>query len=207
MAAPLTVQQILEVRARIRAIAERDIARLGPDALSMRSIAAELGWTAASLYRYYGSKAELIEAVRIAANERFASAIEAAYQSTDDLWDRSRAIGDAFVQFAEDEPAAYRLINSVPQEQLGAKSEALTKAEARSARAMLSYVKEMVDAGMLEGDPELIAHAYWVAMHGLISLRMSGMLDRSPSFNTIRHAIIRLITRGARGGDFKDGLS
>ncbi len=198
MAVLLTEEQVLDVRERIRRVAERQIARHGPGAVSLRSIAGELGWTAASLYRYYASKAQLIEAVRIAAHDRFSDRIEAAHASTADLWDRSRAIGDAYVDFAAQEPAAYQLMFAYEQEDEGEKSADLQRAEQRSNRTLTTYVREMVDAGLLDGDPELIAHAWWAALHGLIVLQMAGKLDNSPAFDTLRHAAVRLITRGAR---------
>jgi len=197
MAVLLTHEQVLDVRERIRQVAERQIALHGPGALSLRSIAGELGWTAASLYRYYASKAQLLEAVRIAAHDRFSDRIEAAHDSTDDLWDRSRAIGDAYVEFAQQEPAAYQLMFAYQQDD-GEKSADLTRAEQRSSRTLTTYVREMVGAGLIEGDPELIAHAYWAALHGLIELRMAGRIGQAPSFDSLRHAAVRLITRGAR---------
>jgi AcrR family transcriptional regulator len=197
MAAPLTASQLTDVRTRIRAVAERQIALHGPGAVSLRSIAVELGWTAASLYRYYASKAELLDAVRTAAHERFSDCIEAAYASSPDLWQRSRAIGDAYVAFADEEPAAYQLIFAYEQEEAG-KSEALLAAQQRSKASLTKYAREMVSAGLLEGDADLIAHAWWASLHGLIVLKMAGKLENSPDFDVLRHGLARLIVRGAR---------
>ena len=99
----------MECRARIRAVAEEQFATRGLAATSLRSIAAELGWTAASLYRYFRNKSELLALTRAAAHDRFSDRVEAAYASTTDLWDRSRAVGQAYVDFAFDEPHAYQL--------------------------------------------------------------------------------------------------
>ena len=197
MAVLLTDEQVLDVRERIRAVAERQIVEHGIAALSLRSLAAELGWTAASLYRYYAGKDELLDAVRTAAHLRFAARIEQAYAGTSDLWERSRAIGDAYVDFAAREPAAYQLMFAYGQDG-SEKSAALRAAEQRSSHTLTTYVREMVNAGLLEGDADLIAHAYWAAMHGLVVLRMAGKLGASPPFDMLRHAAVRLITRGAR---------
>lgn len=179
MAVLLTDEQVHDVRERIRQVAERQIAAHGITALSLRSIANELGWTAASLYRYFASKAELLDALRVAAHNRFSERIEAAHDSTGDLWQRSRAIGDAYIDFAMREPAAYQIMFAYGQED-GEKSEELRAAERRSQRTQITYVREMADAGLLEGDPDMIAHAYWATLHGLIVLRMAGKLDSSP---------------------------
>lgn len=197
MAAPLTEAQLIEARDRIRAVTERHIVTHGPEGISLRAIAADLGWTAASLYRYYASKAELIDAVRTAAYRRFSERIEAGYASSADLWQSSRAIGDAYIAFAMAEPAAYQLIFAYVQDD-AEKSAELRQEEARSKRTMTAYVGEMVEAGLLEGDPQLIAHAYWASLHGLIVLSMAGKLNTSPPFDQLRHAMMRMITRGAR---------
>ena len=62
----------------------------------------------------------------------------------------------------------------------------------------------MVQAGLIEGDPDVVAHVYWAMLHGLVVLKMANKLGQSPSFEDIRHAANRLITRGAlpaRGTD------
>lgn len=196
MAVLLTEMQVQQVRERIRQVAERQLAERGLQATSLRSIAAEMGWSAASLYRYYASKAELLAATRAAAYNRFSQAIEAAYASTDDPWDRSRAIGDAYTAFAFEEPAAYKLIFAYEQAD-EEKTDDLRAAETRSRFTLTTYVTEMVEAGLLEGDPAVLAHVYWASLHGLIVLQMAGKLERSPPFETVRHAAARLITRGA----------
>lgn len=197
MAVLLTDAQLLDVRDRICRVAERQMALHGIDAVSLRSIAGEMGWTAASLYRYFSSKADLFDYIRTAVHDRFSSAIEAAYASSDDVWQRSRAIGDAYIDFAINEPAAYQLMFAYQPEDL-AKSEGLKQAEVRSKRTLTRYVHDMVDAGALDGDPELIAHTWWAAMHGLVVLRMSGKLDDSPPFERLRHAAARIVMRGVR---------
>lgn len=197
MAVLLTDEQVHDVRERIRQVAEAQVAAHGIAALSLRSIATELGWTAASLYRYYASKAELLDALRAAAHNRFSAAIEAAHDSTQDLWERSRAIGDAYVDFALGEPAAYQVMFAYEQEE-GEKSPELRAAEQRSHLTLVTYVREMVAAGLLEGEPDVIAQAYWATIHGLVVLRMAGKLGPEPGFDALRHAAMRLITRGAR---------
>ena len=199
MAASLTFEQVRDIRERIRRIAEAQMAERGVAAVSLRSIAAGMGWTAASLYRYFDSKAELLAATRAAAYDRFSDRIEAAYASSADYWERSRAIGDAYVAFADEEPAAYKLIFAYEQDE-AEKTEELIRAEKRSKLTLTTYVVEMVEAGLLEGDPELLAHVYWAAQHGLVVLKMANKLGASPSFEDIRHATNRLITRGSAKG-------
>jgi AcrR family transcriptional regulator len=76
----LSSEQVLEARARIRAVAEQQFAERGIEQTSMRSIAQALGWTATALYRYYDSKEALLAATRAAALDRLSAALEAAQQ-------------------------------------------------------------------------------------------------------------------------------
>lgn len=197
MAVSLTEEQVGAVRERILRTTERQIATRGIDGTSLRSIATEMGWTAASLYRYFASKGELLAAARAAAHDRFSDRIEAAYASTSDLWQRSRAIGDAYVAFAFTEPAAYQLIFAYNQPD-SERTDDLRRAEARSRTTMTGYVRDMVAEGLLEGDPDAIAQSYWAALHGLIVLHMANKLGDAPGFERMRHEAARLITRGAR---------
>lgn len=197
MAVLLTDEQVHDVRERIRVVAERHIARKGPSGVSMRAIATEMGWSAASLYRYYPAKTDLLTATRTAAYDRFSDCIEAASRGAADLWERSRAIGDAYAAFAFREPAAYQLIFAFGQDEAENTPE-LRQAMTRSRQLLTGYVREMVAEGLLEGDADLIAHAYWASLHGLIVLRMAGKLDDDATFDRLRLEAARIVTRGAR---------
>jgi AcrR family transcriptional regulator len=197
MALLLTDDQVQDVRTRIRRVAERQFAAQGIAKTSMRSIAEELGWTAASLYRYFRNKEDLLAATRTAVFDRFSDRIEGAYAQGADVWERSRAIGQAYIDFAFEEPAAYQLIFAFEQPDDGRYPE-LSRAHARARLTATNYVTDMVAAGVLEGDPYLLGHVYWSALHGLVGLQMAGKIGASPSFEAIRHETMRLITRGAR---------
>lgn len=197
MAILLTDDQVLECRTRIRAVAEAQFATRGLAATSLRSIASELGWTAASLYRYFRNKDELLALTRAAAHDRFSDRVEAAYASTTDLWDRSRAVGQAYVDFAFDEPHAYQLMFAFSQPE-AEKGELLREAERRSRRTLTAYVEDMIAAGLLQGDPSILGHVYWAGIHGLVVLQMAGKLAPDMPFDMIRHEIMRLVTRGAQ---------
>jgi len=194
----LSDDQVLEGRAKIRAVAERQFTERGFDQTSMRSIAQELGWTATALYRYFPSKDALLAATRAAALDRLAEVLEAATQGPGDAWARSRAVGKAYTNFAFGEPAAYHLMFAYEQP-AEADYPDLARANARARRAMVIYVEDLVADGQLEGDPFVLGHVYWAALHGAVVLQMAGKLGPdAPAFDKLRHEAVRLITRGAR---------
>jgi AcrR family transcriptional regulator len=189
--------QIQEIRTKIRTVAERQFTERGFEQTSMRSIALELGWSATALYRYFSSKDDLLAATRAAALDRLSARLEAATQGPGDAWDRSRAVGQAYTAFAFEEPAAYRLIFAYMQPQEDQYPD-LVRANVRSRRAMVAYIEDMVTGGQLEGNADLLGHAYWAALHGAVVLEMAGKLNApAASFESVRHEVVRLITRGA----------
>ena len=194
----LSDDQVQEGRAKIRAVAERQFTERGFDQTSMRSIAQELGWTATALYRYFPSKDDLLAATRAAALDRLADVLEVATQGPGDAWERSRAVGQAYTGFAFREPAAYHLMFAYTQPQEADYPE-LARANARARRAMVTYVEDLVAEGQLDGDPHVLGHVYWAALHGAVVLQMAGKLGPdAPPFEGLRHEAVRLITRGAR---------
>jgi AcrR family transcriptional regulator len=194
----LTDDRIAEVRGRIVRVAERQAVERGLERVSMHSIAQELGWSATALYRYFESKEAILAAAQTASLDRLSERLEAAMAGPGDVWDRSRDVGNAYVDFAFANPDAYRLIFALSQPDPGAYP-ALVTALARSRTNMTRYVELMVEEGALEGDPQLLGHLFWAGLHGLISLEMAGKLGSdAPSFATLRHEMVRRIVHSAR---------
>ena len=198
MPAPLTKQQINAFRHTVCETATRQLATRGVDKVSMRSLAEELGCSATMLYSYFSNKDELVATTRTAAYNRLSKRLEQALATTTDPWQQSRAIGTAYLAFAREEPESYRLIFAFRQPCLSDYPK-LAAADERSRRCLTGYIENMVNAGLLEGDPEILAHLFWSAMHGLIQLDMAGKFEHAGlSFDVLRHEMMRLITRGAR---------
>ena len=197
MPAPLTPEQIACFRERVCQVAERQFAERGIERVSMRSLAEELGCSATALYSYFENKEGIFAAARANALDHLSGRLEKAFAATDDPWERSRAIGDAYIDFATREPEAYRLVFAMAQPDKQNYPE-LAAAEERAWVNTWQYVEDMVNAGLLTGDAKVLAHVFWAGMHGLITLQMAGKLgpDR-PSFDVLRHEMMRLIARGA----------
>ncbi len=52
----------------------------------------------------------------------------------------------------------------------------LREAELRSWTPLRDAVRAAVDAGLLQGDVDLLAHGFWAGVHGLVSLHLAGKL-------------------------------
>jgi AcrR family transcriptional regulator len=197
MPALLTDEKILQVRGRIVQVAGQQAVERGLDRVSMHSIAQALGWSASALYRYFANKEAVLAAAQAAAMDELSDRLERAMEGSGDVWERSRAVGNVYVDFAFAEPAAYKLIFGMSQPDR-ARHPDLVEAVARGRRNMIRYVENMVHEGGLDADPVLLAHVFWAALHGAVSLELAGKLGHdAPDFQTIRRDMVRRIVHSA----------
>jgi len=194
----LSAEQVEEFRARLCAVAQHRFATEGRDAVSMRQLADALGCSPMTPYRYFHNKDEILAAVRTAAFDRFAEALEqAAAQAGGDLRAAGQAVGEAYVRFALGDPDGYRLMFDVAQPHPDRYPE-LVRASTRARRTMSASLERLVRAGVFHGDPELLGFAFWAGMHGLVMLHLAGKLPAERDFETIRSELMRLLVTGAR---------
>ena len=194
----LSDQDIRAFRDRLCAVAEKLFAERGPHAVTMRELARELGVSAMTAYRYFHDKEEILAAVRAAAFDRFAAALErAASTAKGDAITRANAVGRAYLNFAFSEPNAYKLMFDVNQSDV-ARFPDLVRAGRRARLTMAAHMKGLVAEGYLTGDPEMLGQIFWAMAHGLVMLHLTGRLDPKPDFATLHQNAMRLLTRGAR---------
>ena len=193
----LSAEQVTEFRTRLCAVAQHRFATHGRDAVSMRQLADALGCSPMTPYRYFRNKDEILAAVRAAAFDRFAAALERAAAGAGDPAVAGQAVGQAYVRFALEDPDGYRLMFDVSQPHPDRYPE-LMRASGRARATMTASIGALVAAGVFHGTPELLGLAFWSAMHGLVMLHLAGKLPGEPSFETIRGEIMRLLVTGAR---------
>jgi AcrR family transcriptional regulator len=194
----LSAEQVEEFRARLCAVAQHRFATEGRDAVSMRQLADALGCSPMTPYRYFHNKDEILAAVRTAAFDRFAEALEqAAAQAGGDLRAAGQAVGEAYVRFALGDPDGYRLMFDVAQPHPDRYPE-LVRASTRARRTMSASLDRLVRAGVFHGDPELLGFAFWAGMHGLVMLHLAGKLPAERDLETVRRELMRLLVTGAR---------
>jgi AcrR family transcriptional regulator len=191
----LTESDVADFRERLCAVAERLFAEHGPDGVTMRQLASELGVSPMTPYRYFKDKDAILAAVRANGFNRFATALEAAYDAAGDPVSRSRAVGNAYIAFALDEPAAYKLMFDLMQPHESDYPE-LIEAGERARRTQVRHVQGMIDAGVLKGDASMIAHIFWAALHGTLVLQMAGKLSSDVDPGTLRAETVNALVRG-----------
>lgn len=196
----LSAAEVDAFRARLCKVAEHRFATQGRDGVSMRQLAEALGCSPMTPYRYFRNKDEILAAVRTAAFERFAAALESAgRKARADLPAQGQAVGEAYIRFALSEPEAYRLMFDLSQPHQDRYPE-LVRATTKARHLMSASLEKLVEAGIFTGDPQLLGYVFWATMHGLIVLHLAGKLPARPDFKTIQREAMRLLVAGARSG-------
>lgn len=170
----LSAQETEAFRERICQVAARLFVEQGPGAASMRRIAAELGCGAMTLYRYFASREQIVTAVRTRGMHRFAEALERALDSPGDGRARSRAVRDAYLDFARRDTATYRLMFEYPETRRD--DPAYRAAHARMWRTIAAHVEVLVAEGAVAADAPILGHQIWAALHGAVMLEIAGLL-------------------------------
>ena len=172
--AALSESEVEEFREALCDSATRLFAEHGYEGVTMRALATDLGCSPMTPYRYFENKAQIFAAVQSAAFARFAAALED--KDRDDVSHprRLRAMCWAYVDFALEEPHAYRIMFELDQSKVPDHTDKMQ--DLRSWTFMHTAVEEAVAAGALSGDPDVLAHLLWSGVHGLVALHLSGLL-------------------------------
>ena len=152
-------------------VARRLFVRGGPDAMTMRAVAKEVGITATAVYRHFADKDSLIEAVVAAGRDAFAAYLFDALAGEGPR-ERLRLTGLRYLDFAIEHPEDYQVFFlswdrlPPPPDQAGRTPP--------TRQFLMDRIAEC--AGLLrEGtDPMRAAVFLWAEVHGLAAFWISG---------------------------------
>ncbi|WP_426270946.1 TetR/AcrR family transcriptional regulator [Dyella kyungheensis] len=170
----LSEQETEAFRARLCEAAAKIYVEEGPAAVTMRRLAGELGVGTMTPYRYFDNKEEIITAVRTRGLNRFSEALERALDSPGDGRTRSRAVRDAYIAFARENTATYRLMFEYPETRRD--DPAYRQAHDRMWATIAAHVNVMIAEGTVAADAAILGHQIWAALHGAVMLEIAGML-------------------------------
>jgi len=149
--------------------ARRILEAEGPAALSLRAVAREAGVSPAAPYHHFKDKTELLEAVAHEGWDMLDAALAAAKAKAASPAEAMSDLGVAYVCFARDNPALYRVMydtardrEALPEEMSGDKDGAYCKVR-----------DTMIEAGANPDDTldiELATTAAWCSAHGLAEM-------------------------------------
>jgi AcrR family transcriptional regulator len=194
-----------ETAAEIKAVALRLMSEGGPDAISLRAIAREMGMTAGAIYGYYDTRDTLVSALIKDVYTSLVDAVETARDvlPADDPAGRILAWGQTLREWALVNPEGFRLIYGDPvpgyqEPEGGAAAEAAHRACAGltglvAAAWPQAVIRQPGEYDWTDFDPILVglvreefpelppaavalALRVWGRMHGLVALEIYGHL-------------------------------
>jgi len=188
--------------ATLRLIDER-----GVEGLTLREVARQAGVSAAAPYHHFADKAALVEALTVEGYEALTAALHTAWAADNDLVERIAALGVAYVCFAVERPALFRLM--FRPELRGPTGRAgphqgdtpLARAASASYGVLVASITAAQEAGVIApADPAPLALTAWATVHGLAVLLIDGpekeMARSGDAVEQVASLVVRTLLHG-----------
>jgi AcrR family transcriptional regulator len=160
------------VRRLVLDVASRLLEAEGPEALTMRRIAAEVGCSTSVLYTMFGGKSGVAEGLWREGFERLRQAMERV--EADDPLGRLTALGHAYRSNALANRAYYAVMFQRPIPGFEPSAEAYADS-LRPLHILVGAVADCLEAGVFRAaDPTHVATVLWAAAHGAVRLELAG---------------------------------
>jgi AcrR family transcriptional regulator len=143
----------------------------GETELSLRAVARRAGVSPAAPYRHYADREALVSAVAAVGYRELAERLAAAHPSPSTP-EQLASVAIAYVQFALERPALFRIMFGEPCDRDNDERVAATA-------AVSQYVRAIVERTFPQADTGALATAVWALVHGLAFLHLDGKLDAS----------------------------
>lgn len=161
-------------RAEILRAAERIFIADGYEGATIRKIADEVGVSSTCLYMHFRDKDEILLEICTAEMEALLALNSEISARPIDAVARVRAMLQAYIDFALENPNAYRLVFcSSPLSASLVKQSTTLKLGAKCSERFLGVVREISATGRLRGDPAVASQVLWAACHGLVALMIT----------------------------------
>ncbi|WP_327579316.1 MULTISPECIES: TetR/AcrR family transcriptional regulator [unclassified Streptomyces] len=143
----------------------------GSSGLSLRAVARRAGVSPTAPYRHFADRDALASAVAAEGYQELAGYLTKAHPAPSTP-DELAAVAVAYVQFALEHPALFRVMFAEPCDP--------TSEERVAATAAISeYVRSIVRATFPDVDADALSTTVWALVHGLAFLHLDGKLDIS----------------------------
>lgn len=140
----------------------------GPSALSLRAVAREAGVSPAAPYHHFKDKAELLDAVAQEGWEILGDLMREAKAGVDGA-QQLTALGVAYVCFARDNPALYRVMYDAARDKEALPAEIQDNKESAYCMVRDTMIEHGADPSQ-ETHLELASAAAWCGAHGLAEM-------------------------------------
>lgn len=150
--------------------------RKGIDAITMRQVAQKLGLGAMTLYTYVQGQDELCRAIIRRGFDMLNSRCNNASESLPNgqNW---QAGARTYINFATENPALYHLMFSMPMKNDQADKDVITGGFAPLCECVREQMTQKgMSEKMIDKELPMAVSRFWIALHGLASLAISGRL-------------------------------
>ena len=169
------------------------IVNQGVQALSMRKLARLIDYSPSGLYKFFGSKEELIDEIRGEAFDRLLAHLTNSVQQHQTARHKVTEAMLAYLDFADDNPELYLLLFTVSPSSIAP--------EHITGDAIFNFIGHILTQGLasgelkLRGDYDPVSFIYhgWVTIHGIAMLRLSLFKTIRQDFDGLSRPIVESI--------------
>lgn len=152
----------------------------GVEDLTLREIGARLGVSRTALYRHFADKEALLTAVATEGFRALRAALLAAWEVRGRGEAGFTAMGIAYVSFAVDNPAHYRVMFGGYVDKAARDADLAFEGDG-AFQALVDALAVLRRDGLVrDDDPVLMARHVWALVHGIAMLAIDGMLAEPP---------------------------
>ena len=173
-----------QVRSALIEAAARLLAEHGPDSLTTRRLATEVGTSTMAVYTYFDGMEELRKEVAREGFRRLAAYLDAVPDSDDPVYDLS-SLGGAYLINALNNYDLYRFmfLENPDDDDVG---------EGTFERLVRGVERAMESGRFDKADPLALATQLWVMAHGVVTLHKAGCLTLDEAIQTMAQMALNL---------------
>jgi AcrR family transcriptional regulator len=178
--------------------------------ISLRELASGLGVSAAAVYRHFDSReallAELAAVGITQLQQRFADAfdLDAPPADASDAISRLHRLGVAYIRFADEQPAMWRLIFGVYAVQT--RANALQSGQPTSYSYLPAALQGLYTSGVIAAPPALGDLLFtWSTVHGAAALRVGGVAPAQGDVEQVGAEVMQRVLRGIGASGIREG--
>lgn len=185
-------------RAEIVSAARGLLVEVGADAFSLREVARRTGYAPSALYNHFADKDSLVLAVAVSSLEQLQNALHAVVDEELSAYDALRALGRAYVEFAAEHEAEYRVIFDcltnppAPWKHYVAMADPFTLIVAAVARGVERG--ELALPANVSADE--IAYGLWCLSHGHARLRATHLAHVTAEYDRLYDVAVDALLAG-----------
>lgn len=164
----------------------------GIKAISLRKLAQHVGVSHTMMYRYFGSKEDLLTAIRVSSLSALQQNLLEADDPNEDVSQRIRAAAVALIDFGMRRPREYRFIFAEEQPQLDSKH-ALLKLRHTVFDHIVALADEARSQGLIAQDARTWVNIAWGLLHGMLILEENNQLLQGRQFGELLDPALEML--------------